>query len=206
MIGKGPQEYVAHERPLIVVFLHGGAFSIIRNLERSRGVAAATYGHVHKSRLSLQKVFRMGDRRYGLKEIPDHIHIKLRNKRGLVKFVEKGRLLCMALDGAYDQWSKPIEVDGVTLHLKDGAVKLAKSKGAILIPAWVNQNGAFNFEVTYGEPVPDSMLQKNEDTRTALTYLARQLWDQAKANPEAISWTILESIAPGKKMLRSAWP
>jgi|GEM_PF-5052915 len=203
IMGKRPQDY-PRDRPLIVVFLHAGGFGIIRALERSRGMAAASYGALPKILTSLQKVFRRGDQRYQLTGV---LHYLLPGApRELVKFVKPGRMLCIAADGLFDQWTQPIDSGGVILHLNDGAIKLAIKSGAILIPAWVDQKGAFDFRISYGDAVPDSMLQRKEETTAALEYLARQFWQHAKANPEALTWTTLGAIAPEKRMKRERWP
>ena len=203
IMGKKPQDY-PRDRPLIVVFLHAGGFGIIRALERSRGMAAASYGALPKIVTKLEKVFRRGDHRYQLEGIPHYLMPGA--PRELVKFVKPGRMLCIAADGLFDQWTQAIDSGGVPLHLNDGAVKLAIQSGAVLIPVWVDQKGAFDFHISYGDAVPDSLLQRKDETAPALEYLARQFWQHAKASPEALTWTTLGAIAPEKKVERERWP
>jgi len=194
------------QRPVIVTFLHAGAFGILRYWLRSRGIPTASLIRgLPRILLTFGETSRQdGDARYALRDVP-HTFIGPNSMRQALGFLRPGRALTLALDGNVSGKLIPCQVNGTILHLKDGVVRFAQKTNAMVLPVSVLRRGPFRFEFRFGLPLPDRLLQSN-DTRTALQYLARELWNELEQDPVAMNWSVLEALAPEKVDPRSNWP
>jgi hypothetical protein len=67
------------------------------------------------------------------------------------------------------------------------------------------QKGFCRFEINFGSPVSDALVQ-NADARLATQSLGQELWTAAQQDPDAIHWTLLETLFPEKIAPRQRWP
>jgi len=195
------------QRPAVLVFFHTGGFPIIRYWLRSRGIPAATFAGGQPSPLGrsrAHRVFEAGDRIYGLKGMA-HV-LTPASLRQTVQFLAPGRALVVALDGiATPGPLLPYSIDQQTIHVKDGAFRLAARSNAILMPVMVKHTGFLRYVIRFGEVVPDEFLQDPEPHR-AHQALIEQLWKPIREDPCLLTWSTLESLAPEKRRYRTGWP
>ena len=125
--------------------------------------------------------------------------------RQAFRFLKPGRILGMALDGgrvspdcdAYD-------AGGYPFYAKQGAFRLAAPTGAVLMPVSMACSDDLQFQVRFGQPVPDELLVTGN--RVAATqHLVNELWSDLRKHPEELSYTALESVSPQLKLHRTGW-
>jgi lauroyl/myristoyl acyltransferase len=195
------------KRPVVLVFLHTGGFGMLRCWLRSTGIPAASFAIGQPptmERPASGRALRAGDRVYGLEECP-YLFPPAR-LRETIRFLSPGRILAVALDGiATPGPLTGYPVGAQTLHVKDGACRLAARSSALLIPVTVSQAGFSRFVVKFGDPVPDAWV-RDADPQLAHRELLRQLWPRVQADPCSLTWSTLESLAPGEKRPRTGWP
>lgn len=185
----------ARSQPVIIVFLHAGAFPILRYWLRAQGLPAALY-HVASTRLSrfTQKIRDRGDRAYGLQDIP-HVFLRSGSLRSAVRFLKPGRLLLIALEERnFTKAQKAYPFGEAHICLNDLAFRLALLTDAVLLPVTVKLKGFCRFEIDFKEPVPSALI--NEGLDATNLYLARQFWPDIEENPRSMTWSTLEAIAP----------
>jgi len=187
------------QRPVIVAFVHTGAFSLLRYGMRARGIPTASLvaGLPRVIVIHAETIRRAGDTLHGMGDVP-HTFMGPKALREALHFLRPGHALTVALDGAKGPDLIPCDAGGLILHVKDGAVRLAQRTNALLLPASVQRKGPFRFEFRFGPPVPEHLLQ-SDDTTEALQYLVRELWKD-------LNWSTLEALAPEKTRARSRWP
>ncbi len=196
-------------RPIILACLHVGAFPILPYWLRSLGIPAGTVVGglpVILENDEFRKVVAQGDLLYGLKDVPLTFQRRGPAVRAAFRFLKPGHILCMAIDGgrlsiehdAYD-------AGGFAYYAKQGAARIAAQTNAILIPVTVNNVGLLRFDIRFGAPVPDDLLQK-EDFRAATQHLVTELWKANRERPDDLAWTSIESYAPGLRGRKPGWP
>lgn len=190
-------------RPVIIAFMHTGTFGAAYLWIRSKRICAVNYGVRPLVAAFHDEIHETGDRLYNT---PAPHYLYSTQLRPIAQHLKNpGHALIMAIDGGTPKPDGDIEVDGIPLHLHDGAVRFAIKNKAVLMPVSAVQTGAFRFELRYGRPVPDELLVR-ENTGPALKWLAHELWNDLRANPAAVTWTTLESRAGAKVAGRLPWP
>ncbi len=195
------------QRPVVLAFLHLDGFPTIRYWLRARGIPATTLVGGAPPLLLDQETFHRvrieADSVYGL----DHPHAFTPNQlKAVIQALTPGHALVIALDGiatAGPLVEHPLE--GRTIRLKDGAFRIAARSSAVLQPVAVTQTGFLSFTLRFGEPVPDAWMADAEPTRVH-DHLLAQLWEPARQDPGSLTWSTLESMAPGENQPRVAWP
>ena len=205
--GSAPNEIaVWGQRPVIVTFIHTGAFALLRYWLRARGIPAAMLLRARPQLMIRSAEFEQrADDRYDLHGVPPYFDIQS-ELRDAVRFLEPGRVLVVALDGAHvSEKVEPCLVNGHPILLQDGAVRLARHADAVMIPATVQRRGFLRFEVQFGPQVPDELVRQR-NSRPAMQYLADILWAQAASNPIGIAFATLEALAPDRAYPHALWP
>ncbi len=206
VVGTAPQDLPEWgKRPVIVAFMHTGAFPIIRWYLRMQGLPTASlvgampliidndYYNVYLS---------TGDKMNGVEGTPHYF----RSIRDALRYLKPGRVLTMALDGGTiaPQSERP-QVAGHLIDVKRGACRVAAQTGAIVMPISMRRKGWCRYEVHYGSRVPDELLEKG-DYAAATQHLVSELWPDLEAHPENLNWTALEAFAPELIAPRIEWP
>ncbi len=104
--------------------------------------------------------------------------------------------------------AKPREIyliEEVPICLDQAAFRIALRTDALLVPAAVRSTGSFRFRITFGRPVPRSLMNKESATEANL-HLLRELWPGLKEDPSNLTWTTLEALAPDSIGSRGIWP
>jgi lauroyl/myristoyl acyltransferase len=207
VVGTPPQLLAEWgSRPVILAFLHTGQFGLIRFWLRSQGVPTASMvkGMPHQVEI-LQAILDRGDVRYGLEGVPQ-IFSGSKSIREAIRFLVPGHALTMAMDGG----GSSSKVDGhyagdFPIQVQEGACRIAAQTNARVIPVSVKRTAACRFDIRFGEPVPDALIQK-DDFCGATQHLISELWKDLKHDPGELNWTTLEALAPDLKAKRIWWP
>lgn len=169
-------------RPIVLVFVHFGAFGLLRIWLRSVGIPAAAVlggrsGNRPKIKLHLDKYFP--DPGVPTTFCPDQM-------REVLAFLAAGNPLCIAADvGKSDD--KKIEVsfcDGWNFRMNTGAVRLASRQRAELVPATLVAEGGWRFRLELGRPVPEEFLSAETDWPRAGKFLLDEMMPHWRAHPE----------------------
>ena len=195
------------QRPVILTFLHTGTYTVIPAFLRSRCLATAMLiGGLPPWLESAyyRKIMEDGDRSYGLVGVPHTFH-RRKELREMIRFLQPGRVLVTALEGGrLSPETDRYEVDGYPFHAKKGACRIAAQTNAVVIPVSARRTDVCRFEIRFGKPLPDELLQK-EDHAEATQYLISQLWPGIKENPGDLNVTTLEAMAPDLRVPRVGW-
>jgi lauroyl/myristoyl acyltransferase len=195
-------------RPVVLAFLHTGAFALIPFWVRSRGIPAAfVLGGLPYmlNNEAFKNMRRAGDYRYGVEDVPLTFPRRGPGLRDAIRFLAPGRVLAMALDGGrmsaeFDAY----DAGGFSFYAKQGASRIAAQTDSILMPVAIRCRDGVEFDVRFGRSVPNELLQKH-DYAAATQHLITELWTDLRENPGEISWTTLEGISPDLKVQRTGW-
>jgi lauroyl/myristoyl acyltransferase len=195
-------------RPFILVFLHTGGFAILRHWLRSQGHPAVSYvasmPEILKSTRA-QAIYAAADKRNGLAGLR-HWFDGSRDLRATRKFLVPGHILTMALDAGMAASSPEVYyADGNAIQLHSGAVRLAALSGACLVPVSITNQGALSFDIRFGKPVPQELLDESAP-RAAMQLLVDDLWTNVDREPSSLGWTTLEALAPDLRKKHLPWP
>ncbi|HEY6903553.1 MAG TPA: hypothetical protein VI216_04550 [Candidatus Acidoferrales bacterium] len=190
---------------MVLGFLHTSGYILIRYWLRSCGIPAAIFVRVRAPLYTHAQAIRdAGDKLYGLEQVP-HMFADRKSMRDVIRFLTPGHVVVMALDESTKPSSGSYQINGQRIYLRDGAARLASASQAILVPVWVRQKGFCRFEINFGSPVSDDLV-RTADVRLATQSLGQELWAAAQQDPEAIHWTVLETLFPEKIAPRQRWP
>lgn len=192
-------------RPVILVFIHVGGFPLLRYWFRSCRLPTAIFvqGIPPILDATADWIREAGNRHFGLAEVPDIFKGK-RALRDMITFLQPGRVLAMALDGYPENTGlERYEWKNHPIYLKSGALRLASSAQAVVIPVTVSQPGFLRFKIRFEEPLPDHLLQ---DSKAATQETINRLLAAAAREPEEIAWSTMEAFSPELKKRRRHWP
>jgi lauroyl/myristoyl acyltransferase len=195
-------------RPMILAFLHTGSFGLNRYWLRSRGIPCASLVAMLPSILENefhQKILDAGDLLYGLEGVPQTFKVS-GGMRNAIRFLKPGRVLIVPLDGGNCPPDlQRYDAGGFPLLAHQGACRLAAQTNAVVIPVALRRTAACQFEIRFGKPVPDALIQK-KNFAGATQHLISELWADLKENPGDLNWTTLEALSPALKAKRIEWP
>jgi len=196
------------KRPMILAYLHTGPFGLNTYWLRSQGIPVVSLVTGLPPVLEteyFQKMMAIGNLRYGIEGIPQRFE-RSRSLREGIRFLTPGHALTVAIDGG----KLVLEDDrhdagGFPILVQNGACRLAAQTNAVVIPVAVRRTAPCCFEIRFGKPVPDELIQKG-DFAAGTQHLISELWPDLKENPMDLNWTTLEALAPTLKGSRQAWP
>jgi hypothetical protein len=195
------------QHPFVIVFFHSGGFPVLKSWLRAQGVPAALYaGGIHAMHLQNEEYRERGDRAYGLENVPD-MFAGPRSLGQAVRFLTPGRALLILLEQReFSKRRNAHRVGEVTICLDDFAFRMASMTHAMLLPAAVRQRGLCRFEIEFGEPVGCETTGQEGGSAAANLHLARELWRGIEEDPCAMTWTLMEALAPDLIGGRGQWP
>jgi hypothetical protein len=101
-------------------------------------------------------------------------------------------MVVIALDSP-STTSAVFQVRGREISLSQGVVHLAESSRAILVPVSVLPQGTCRFEIRFGVPVPDALIDKR-NSRPAIQFMLDQLWGEIQEDPSLMGWSTLLTL------------
>jgi hypothetical protein len=206
--GKPPQALPEwRHRPFVIVFLHSGGYPILKSWMRAQRTETALFSAgIHAIHTQSSAIRKRGDEANGLPGVADTFAGK-RAVMEAVRFLKPGRALLISLEQRdFSKPRNPYAVDGATICLDDGAYRIAGMTGALLIPVAVRHRGVCRFEIEFGTPVEPKADGEDDGASAANGHLIRELWHGICAEPAAMTWTLMEALAPHLIGGRGQWP
>jgi lauroyl/myristoyl acyltransferase len=196
------------KRPVIVVYIHSGAFGILRHWLRSQSVPTAAFVASMPRVLTgswTRPISINADRVNGLAGVPQFFQ-GVDQLRDALAFLVPGHVMTMGLDaGPSARFSNAFRVNGAEMWLNTTVVRLAAASGAVLLPASVAASDVCRFEIQFGQPVPHELIDRH-NPEPAIQFIIDQLWKEIEAEPSALGWTNLEALAPNLARSHVPWP
>jgi lauroyl/myristoyl acyltransferase len=196
------------KRPVILAFMHTGYFGFIRWFMRTQGVPTASLigaMPVLVDNPDYNRYLELGDELNGVEGVP-HYFRGAAGIREALRYLKPGRAMTMALDGGavspHEQWSK---AGDLPIDIKRGTCRVGAQVGAIVVPTSVRRKGYCRYEVHFGKPVPDQLLEDG-DYAAATQHVVSELWPDLEAHPMDLNWTSMEAFHPELAAPRIEWP
>ncbi|MEP7378630.1 MAG: hypothetical protein ABI725_03610 [Chloroflexota bacterium] len=165
-------------RPALIATLHFGGIFVMPTLLRALDIpTAAAVGE------KLWPVRWWRERRAQLTRIDAlPAHIRSGDARSMVRFLEPGQCLLVALDYPLgDQVSASYH--GASLRLSTPSFRLARLTGAAIVPMLVRLEGVWSYSVHVGRPVPDELVAAGDYAAIA-GHVVNELLPLAASRPE----------------------
>jgi len=169
-------------RPIVLVFVHFGAFGLMRAWLRSVGIPAAILRD--GSFINRPKIKQRLDNYFPAPAIPTTFCSD--QLREVVAFLAAGNPLCIAADVSKST-DKKIKVPfcaGWSFRMNTGALRLAIRQQAELIPATLIDEGGWRFRLELGRPVPEELLASKADWPRVGKFLLDEMMPHWRAHPE----------------------
>ena len=167
-------------RPVVLVFVHLGPIYIMRQWLRAFGFPAAAY--VGGDLESRGRVTRFQDRLTPFPKMP--VVFFPGEMRAVIKFLQAGNILFMAVDLREGQRTTVETDDGWTTRLNTGAARLANLTGAHLMVATTVNEGWNRFRIKISDPIAGEQLGTEKEWAEANRRLFAALLPDLKACPE----------------------
>jgi lauroyl/myristoyl acyltransferase len=167
-------------KPVLLAFCHFGPYVLLRFWLRAGGIPAAAL--VQGNRASRPMVRRLTDRLSPFPDVPTAIYQD--DLPRVIQFIKSGHPLLMALDR---DTGKQIEVpvqEGWSFRMATGAIRLAASHEAELIPCAIIDEGGWHFRIELGRPVPRELLTGPHAWLPAGKHLLDHLFPHLRSHPE----------------------
>jgi lauroyl/myristoyl acyltransferase len=173
-VGRERLEHLlAQGRPVILVGLHFGPLPLLRAWLRSCGREAASLAKTLWRQRPAHERWLVGlsDRRNGLAGVPSLFDLS--QLRPLHEFLQPGRLLFIAADGAR---GRQMEVGGEELRFRmaTGALRLAARAGARVVPCLIRAERLLRYTIHLGQPVPEPLVADPARHAAAAAHVLRE--------------------------------
>jgi hypothetical protein len=191
------------ERPVILVHLHTGAYGVIHYWLRAQRLKATSYRAGLPQFLTTpwaNRIFDAADRVQGLTDIPS-MFVGPRSLRRMIDFLIPGHVLVVALD-AESVSSARFSVRGHEIRLSQGVAHLAH---AIVVPISMSCRGLARFDIRFGPPVPDDLIDRRNPGPT-IQHLLDWLWHEVEKDPSVLGWNSLLCVGRPANPNHISWP
>jgi lauroyl/myristoyl acyltransferase len=170
-------------KPVVLAFCHFGHYPLLRFWLRAAGVPVSTLVHGKPESRSLLR--RLQDRRSPFPELPPAFYSD--QLSDAVRSLADGNPLLIAVDfNSGKQLDVPV-TDGWKFRMATGAIRLAISHDAELIPCILIDEGDWRFRLEIGVPVPKEFLTKNAGWSMAGKHLIDHISRHMRSHPEQCS-------------------
>jgi lauroyl/myristoyl acyltransferase len=182
-------------RPIVLAILHFGPVSVLRYWLRARGHRACTLGvRPPSTRSGLRRLLdQWSDSATGLHQVP-HL-IDPRHVRQARDMLSRRHILIVAVDG-YRGRQVNIDSDDFCFGIASGAVRLARSANALLLPCAISADRALGFTVHFGNPLPEDLVLHRMDETAACRWLLEQLMPLTCSEIEQCTYELLRHFRP----------
>ncbi|MGE9294984.1 MAG: hypothetical protein ACQKBV_01660 [Puniceicoccales bacterium] len=151
------REYCGSKQPVVLATLHAGRMHLVHLALRSLGVPASML--VNYPDRASSPVKRRTDYLSNHNEPP--VVYPVDRLREALQGLRRGGALMVALDKASDQM-KTVNFGSVSAHLSTGAIRMARTAGAVLCPALLVETAPWRFRVWVGHAIdpasPDALV------------------------------------------------
>jgi lauroyl/myristoyl acyltransferase len=168
--------------PVILVFSHFGPFYLTGFWLRAHGIPTTTLSARKSGDRSSAKLRK--DRYLPFSHIPSIM--SLDRLRDFVRLISAGTVVLVAIDIEEYGRLAEIPVDGRSLRIATGPIRLAAKYGAELFPCNIVDEGKWHFRIELGEPVPRVYLGCEPDLIAAGSHLITQLLPCCREHPDQL--------------------
>ena len=183
------EKLLSAERPIIFASLHFGPFRSLPYLLRAHGIPATT---LIGSPVSARSAWI--DRHSPPADVP--VLASVNDIREIRRSLVGKRRLLILMDVARGRLV-PIPFEDQVFRMATGALRLAASTGALLVPCLlVEKKVSWDFSIHFGSPVPDELLGQTADLEPAANHLFHQFLPVLEAYPAHCRHRLLNSITP----------
>ncbi len=188
----------ARQTPVVLATLHFGPLVLLRFLLRARRIPVAGLSEEQRVRRPLAQ--RMKDARACLPQVP---HVFPREELKAARaFLQDGGWLLIPMDAPHGK-----QVDVPTPHgslrLGTGAVRLAQSTGARLVPCLIYEESPWRFVVHCGKPAELGAAQAKDTLEAAAQHLVREFLPVLLRHPSHWGYNVMEAWREEGKEIRS---
>jgi hypothetical protein len=168
------------DRPVILACLHfGPPPAVLRYWLRAHAIPAVFL--VREPPLGGSSLKRRMDSLSGFPHLPSWLTLQqLRQAR---QVLQAGACLMIAVDGGAGK-QLHVRQDGGSFLLSTGAMRLASSTGAELIPCLIAEEAGWHFRLHFGRPTPSRHLKSGHDGYAAAQHLVEEFMPVIQAHPE----------------------
>lgn len=191
---EGFERIERRDRPILLLSLHFGPCATLFGWLRARGTPVAVVSIDGRRKFSGLRgdLARFRDAGAGLERCPaifepgevwamrDHL-------------AARGVLLVL-IDGGWGGHAGSADVEGLSLTMNTGSLRLAAATGALVIPCLMRSGRFFSLTLSLGEPVPMELLQSRGGEAAARAHLLREFLPALVAAPEECSRLLLDAI------------
>jgi hypothetical protein len=180
------------KRPIILAFSHFGPYILLRPWLRAMGfTAVAMVGgdSVNRSGMKL-----LADRVSPFPEISPALY-RGNQLRDMIEFVAARNPLLLAVDVLIGKQMDLSVDDHWRFGMARGAVRVAMSQQAELIPCSIIDEGNWHFHIKLGPPVPQEVLHSG-DTLRAGKHILDALLPEWRAHPEQCTERLVKLFQP----------
>ncbi|MEO6871340.1 MAG: hypothetical protein ABI233_03865 [Chthoniobacterales bacterium] len=181
------QKLLRADRPIIFVSLHFGSFRTLPYWLRAHGIPVTT---LVGRPVSPQSAWI--DRHSAPADVP--VLMWVNEMREIRRSLTGDRRLLILVDVGRGKLV-PVPFDNQTFWMATGAVRMAASAGALLVPCLnVEIKGMWSFVIHFGAPVPDEYLQGTPNLQAAASHIFHEMLPVLEKYPAQCRYRMLNCI------------
>lgn len=181
------QKLLKGDRPIIFASLHFGSFRTLPYWLRAHGIPSTT---LVGSPVSPQSAWI--DRHSAPADVP--VLMWVNEMREIRRSLRGDRRLLILMDVGRGKLV-PVPFEDQIFWMATGAVRMAASAGALLVPCLiVEKKGMWNFVIHFGSPVPDEYLQGTPNLQAAASHLFHEMLPVLEKYPAQCRHRLLNCI------------